>query len=98
MPTCQNCSHIWTWKETVKKSFTLDTGMNCPNCWKKQYVTSRSRKKTAMFSFLAPALLLMNLFFGSSVVILILLIASIPFFFGIYPFFLELSNEEEALW
>lgn len=47
MPICQNCHKQWSWKQTVKKMFTLDTGMICPNCGKKQLLTTQSKKEPA---------------------------------------------------
>ncbi|GAB4074859.1 hypothetical protein GCM10028778_23620 [Barrientosiimonas marina] len=67
--------------QTFKKSFTLDTGMVCPYCGEKQYVTQRSRKKNALYAFIAPVLLLLILF--------------ILIYLGVYPNLVELSNEEE---
>lgn len=98
MPTCQNCHRKWSWKQTIKKSFTLDTGMTCPFCREKQYVSSRTRKITTIFSLAAPAFLLINIFLTLSFVFLFLLISFMLLFLGIYPFFVELSNREEPLW
>ncbi|GAB3803486.1 TIGR04104 family putative zinc finger protein [Virgibacillus kimchii] len=98
MPICQNCHHKWTWKQTFKKSFTLDTGMKCPNCDIKQYMTSRARKRSTSIPFIVPLIMLGNLIFGTTYFALIALIILIPVIFGIYPFIIELSNKEEALW
>jgi len=98
MPICQNCHHKWTWKQTFKRSFTLDTGMKCPSCEEKQYMTSRARKRSTAIPFLVPLIMLGNLIFGSSYFSLIALIIFIPFIFVLYPFIMELSNKEEPLW
>ena len=98
MPTCQNCDNKWSWKQTFKKSFTLGTGMTCPFCGVKQYITPRSRKKSSLVAFIAPILLLSNLFFGPSLLILFVLIGSISLFLGLYPFYIEISNKEEPFW
>ncbi|WP_235793815.1 TIGR04104 family putative zinc finger protein [Virgibacillus salidurans] len=71
MPIFQNCEHKWSWKQTCKRYFTLDTGMTCPYCAEKQYVTSRTRKKSNMLLFIAPCLMLINVFIGPSLVILL---------------------------
>ncbi|KAB8138525.1 hypothetical protein F9U64_04435 [Gracilibacillus oryzae] len=98
MPVCQICHKTWSWKQTIKKSFTLDTGMNCPYCGEKQYVTTKTRKITALITFAVPVIMLVNLFFGASLVFLFLLIGVVFLFFGTYPFYMKLSNEEETIW
>ena len=98
MPTCQNCNQKWSWKQTLKSSLTLATGMICPYCKEKQYVTSRTRKRSSLVGFIAPILMLLNIFFGPSIAIVFILIVFFPLFLGIYPYWIELSNEEEFLW
>lgn len=97
MPTCQHCLHKWTWKQTIKKSFTLGVGMKCPYCHEMQYYSTRFRKKSSMVSFLVPLLLAFNFLFGPSYLILIALLAFLPLYTIIVPFFVELTNEEEPL-
>lgn len=99
MPTCQNCHHKWSWKQTFKRSFTLGGGMTCPYCEEKQYVTSRVRKKSTIIPFIIMALIMLsNLFFGPSYIFLFALVSLMPLFLWIYPFFIELSNKDESLW
>jgi len=97
MPTCQNCYNKWSWKQTFKKSFILIGGMTCPYCGEKQYPTARMRKRSTIIPFIVPLILLGNLFFGPSYIILFSLLGLIPLVFITYPFFVELSNEEEPL-
>ncbi len=98
MPTCQHCRHQWSWKQSFKKSFTLGTGMTCPYCGEKQYLAARTRKRNTIFPLIIVTLIMLgNLFFGPSSVFLFALLGFIPLFFGIYPFLIELSNEEEPL-
>ena len=98
MPTCQNCHNKWTWKQTFKKSFTLSVGMTCPYCDKKQYLTARMRKRSTIIPFIIISIIMLgNLLFGPSYTALFSLIILIPLFLLINPFFVELSNEEEAL-
>jgi CXXC-20-CXXC protein len=54
MPTCQNCDQKWGWKQTLKKSFTLDTGMICPYCEKKQYTTKKVDKYIPNINMIKP--------------------------------------------
>ncbi|MFA1822515.1 TIGR04104 family putative zinc finger protein [Virgibacillus oceani] len=98
MPICQNCHHKWNWKQTFKRSFTLDNGMTCPYCEEKQFLTSRARKRSTAIPFLVPLIMLGNLIFGTTYFSLIALIILIPFIFGIYPIIIELSNKEEPVW
>ena len=99
MPTCQNCHTAWSWKQTFKKSFTLNTAMICPYCGENQYVTSRTRKTSSMITSITLAvIMLLNVFWGPSLIFVMALVASIPIYLGSYPFLVELSNQEEPLW
>ncbi|MEH7236835.1 TIGR04104 family putative zinc finger protein [Bacillus sp. JJ1562] len=88
---------MWSWKQTIKKSLTYKNAMSCPYCGENQYISSRTRKRTAVIGFIAPALILVNLFLDSPLVILYTMMGLIPLFIVIYPFYLELSNKEEPL-
>src|SRR5690625_2784729 len=95
MPTCQNCNNQWSWKQAWKKTFTLDTLMICPYCGEKQYVTSKTMNRTALYTLIIITLItVISLFFGLSLVSLLLWISSIPLFSVLYPFWLELSNKK----
>lgn len=97
MPTCQNCKKEWSWKQTFKKMFTLDTAMECPHCGKKQYYSKRARKKSVVLILSIPFIILFNLLdispylFGGIYIIYSLSIMVV------FPFLIELSNEEEPL-
>lgn len=93
MPSCQNCGRKWSWKQTFKKSFTLDTGMICPYCEKKQSIAKGTRIKTALFTFIAITLVTVgSLLYGPSIVFVYIMIGLIPFFLVLYPFWVELRN------
>lgn len=99
MPICQNCHKQWSWKQTVKKMFTLDTGMICPYCGKKQLLTTQSKKRAGLTNFLTPLAMLFGVLFNLSVItIFILIIASGVIVIAAYPFLVELTEEEEPLW
>lgn len=98
MPTCQSCQNQWSWKQTVKRSFIVDAGMDCPYCNEKQYYSSRFKKISTIVPFSIIALLMTaNLIFGPSYIVLIALIALIPLLISIYPLFVEFSNEEDPM-
>ena len=98
MPICKNCHEKWSWKQTLKKSFTLGGGMKCPHCNEMQYYSSRFRKRSTIIPFAIVALIMFsNLIFGPSYILVLSLIVLIPLCLGIYPFFVELSNEEEPI-
>ncbi|WP_074436688.1 MULTISPECIES: TIGR04104 family putative zinc finger protein [Virgibacillus] len=98
LATCQNCKSKWTWKQVFKKSFTLDTGMYCSYCGRKQYVTSHSRKRSMLITMaVLTFVFIMNILFGPSTFYLILLLLSIPLIMLLYPYWIELSNKEEHL-
>lgn len=97
MPTCQNCHKKWSWMQTFKRSFILIGGMMCPYCGEKQYLTSRIRKRSTIIPFIIAALIMLgNLFFGPSYVSVFAILALLPLFFLINPFFVQLSSEEES--
>ena len=100
MPRCQNCNHQWTWKSTVRKSFTLGVGMECPNCGTRQYLTKKARKKTGILNiFPAPILILSAMFFDLEIMtILPLAVGVFSAFLAVYPYLVELSNENEPMW
>ena len=96
MPACQNCHSQWSWKETFKRSFVLIGGMTCPYCGEKQYLTARMRKRsTLIMPIVILFILLGNLFFGPSYIALFAILGVIPLSIILYPFFVELSNEED---
>ncbi|WP_188456024.1 TIGR04104 family putative zinc finger protein [Virgibacillus oceani] len=98
MPTCQNCNQRWRWKQTVKKSFTLDTGMKCPHCGEKQYPTSKSRKRSGLCTFILPLTLLLPIVFDISALAgLGILLGCGILLIGIYPLMIELSDQDESL-
>ncbi|TRM10781.1 hypothetical protein FH966_03085 [Lentibacillus cibarius] len=96
MPTCQNCHNKWSWKQTMKKMFTLDTGMNCPYCGERQYQTRKSRKNAGLLNFFILLPLLLNIFFDIPAAILL---SSFPVLFflvmSLNPVLMHLSSKEE---
>lgn len=99
MPTCQACGEQWTWKQTFKKMFTLDTSMICPYCDRKQYFSAQSRRKMSMLGFIPPLLLLIPLLFDiNPFVMIMILIGTTMIYLGILPRLIDLSNHEEPHW
>ncbi|XGA33041.1 hypothetical protein Vir3643_12975 [Virgibacillus sp. CBA3643] len=74
----------------MKKSFTLDPAMECPNCDKKQYVTPKSRMRSSLLNCIILLPLLINIFFDIPGIILLSLF---PILFcvvmSVYPFFIS---------
>ncbi|WP_368652468.1 TIGR04104 family putative zinc finger protein [Ornithinibacillus sp. 4-3] len=98
MPTCQYCGQKWSWKQTFKQTFRLDNRMTCSCCGKKQYLTKRARLKSTFIPFsMVTLVMISNLVFGPSYIAFFILLCLLPLFLGIYPFFVELSKEEEPL-
>jgi len=99
MPTCQSCHHEWSWSETFRKSFTLDTALTCPHCGNKQYITKKSRKRTSLLVFSIPLIMLLRLIFSMTPLISIILFVGVGLIVFIsFPYLTELSNQEEPLW
>lgn len=99
MPICQNCHQQWGWKQTVRKMFILDTGMICPHCGKKQFLTTESKKRAGLLNFLTPLVMLFGVLFDLPLsIILIMIFTSGLAIFAAYPFLVEFTDEEQALW
>lgn len=97
MPNCQKCGKRWSWSQTLKVNFIFD-GMECPNCGKKQYVTSKSKKGLKRLSYLPVILILFLLFdFSLKITIGIIIIASI-LMIGFYPFLIKLNSDDERVY
>src|SRR5699024_1595611 len=98
MPTCENCNNKWSWKQTIKKTFTLDPAMTCPYCGEKQYETQKSRMKNSALNFVIPLPLLLNIFIDIPGFFLLSLL---PVLFivvmSLYPFFVKISSKEEYI-
>ncbi|MCG1028450.1 hypothetical protein J5S49_09100 [Virgibacillus halodenitrificans] len=43
MPTCENCKYKWTYVQTIRVQFRFRGGIRCPNCHKRQYLTTKSQ-------------------------------------------------------
>lgn len=100
MPTCQSCNNHWSWKQTIKKMFTLDTGMNCPSCGNKQFLTSKSKKRSNVLIFLPPFIMLLAILFDIPAPVTLVLLA-MAFFVAtaIYPFLIKLTSvKEPSVW
>jgi len=98
MPTCENCNNKWSWKQTFKKSFTLDNKMTCPYCGEKQYQTKKSNIKIGFLTPIVLLPLLIQIFFDVPVAILFSLF---PVLFIVvmllFPFLVELSSREDYI-
>lgn len=98
IPTCENCHNKWSWKQTIKKTFTLDPAMTCPYCGKKQYQTQKSKTKSSFFNAIILLPLLINAIFDLPG---ILLLSLFPVLFVLImsfsPFFVEISSREEYI-
>lgn len=99
MPTCENCNNKWSWKQTVKKTSTLNPAKICPYCEEKQYQTQKSRVKGAFFTGIVVFLMLFipntfDISLAGTIGLLPILIAIILL---IYPYLVKLSSTEESI-
>lgn len=98
MPTCQNCSKQWNWKQTIKKIIKLNPSMICPYCAVLQYRTQKSKTKTAILTPIILLPLLLNIFFDLSFAFLF---SSSLFLFIVVillsPFLVELTSKEKFI-
>ncbi|TFD92932.1 TIGR04104 family putative zinc finger protein [Jeotgalibacillus sp. R-1-5s-1] len=100
MPTCPNCQHSFTWSETVRRSFKLNSGVKCPSCEQMNYPTKKSRTRSALVSFIPlPIILLSNLFYPLNWTgYAVFLIATFIIVLSLLPFTIRLTDKEEFLW
>lgn len=94
MPTCTHCASTWTWRETMKASFTTNDYLTCPHCQTRQYQTTRSKKLSNLLTFIIIAApFLVTIFTDSSALIgLCLLLLDSVIFFACYPWLLKLAQ------
>jgi|SRR5690625_1970986 len=98
MPSCSNCNEKWSWKQTVKKTMTLNPEMSCPHCGAKQYQSKSTKTKAPFWGLIVLLPLLIQTFFNVPVVILLSLIPVLAVIvFILYPFLIELSSKEDFL-
>ncbi|GAB4074747.1 hypothetical protein GCM10028778_22500 [Barrientosiimonas marina] len=96
MPTCENCHNTWSWKQTMKKMFTLDPGMNCPYCGERQYQTRKSKNKAGFLNAFVFLPIFLNIFFDIPAAILIsLFLVLTSLVISLHPVVMHLSNKEE---
>ncbi|WP_058307179.1 TIGR04104 family putative zinc finger protein [Gracilibacillus massiliensis] len=98
MPRCEHCQQQWTFKQSIKKSFTLVAGMSCPYCETDQYLTKKARRKTSMLNFLpAPSLLLPSIFGLQIYASILFFLVALTIMLVLYPNLMELTSNEETL-
>ncbi|SER76427.1 cxxc_20_cxxc protein [Gracilibacillus ureilyticus] len=96
MPICQQCNHQWTWRETVKRFFSLTSEAICPNCHNRQYVTSRSRKKLGLLNFFPPVAIFVPLIIGAKIYVsLSVLVSELILMVSFLPYLIELENVKQ---
>ncbi|TFD92933.1 TIGR04104 family putative zinc finger protein [Jeotgalibacillus sp. R-1-5s-1] len=100
MPRCQNCHQKWSHLATLKRSLNFSSGVTCPHCGEKQFVTKQSRKRSASLSGLISFIIIAAaLFFNFSLSELlifsgVILVLSML----ILPYGIELTNKDEPYW
>src|SRR5690625_6620454 len=96
MPECKNCGKKWKWSDAIKRIFSLGTAIMCPYCEEKQYLTNQSRRKMGIMHMLLPMLILLPVFIDISFLVGFGVFAAAAIVvFSIYPFIMELTDEEE---
>ncbi|MYL63449.1 hypothetical protein GLW07_08795 [Bacillus hwajinpoensis] len=98
MPTCDNCHNHWNWKQTVKKTTTLNPVMTCPYCRENQYQTKKSKTRIGFLSTIVLLPLLLQIFVevpGSFLLSLYPILGIIVIL--LYPFLIKISSSEEHI-
>lgn len=97
MPTCQKCQQKWAWKQTIKKTFTLDQKVSCPHCDETQYFSHQSKVKSASLNALVLLPLVINLFFDLPGILILCLFPMIFLvIMSLHPFMVKLDNSRES--
>ena len=98
MPTCESCNNEWSWKQTIKKTTTLNSVITCPHCGEKQFQTQKSKMKVSFLTAIVLLPLLIQIFFDIPGAILL---SFFPVLFVVvvllYPFLIKLSSEEKYM-
>ncbi len=98
MPKCASCQQQWTWKETLKKTASLNPTLICSYCNEKQYQTQKSKTIGSVFVFIILLPLLLQAFFEMLGIILFgLYFILLGLTILSYPFIVELSSEEKYI-
>ncbi|GAK09188.1 hypothetical protein JCM19038_3012 [Geomicrobium sp. JCM 19038] len=78
-----------------QKSFSI-YGMSCPYCDQVQYLSKNAKRKTSFLAFLPLLVPLLNLLTNLGFLATIMIFLSVSLLFmSLYPFLMELSNEDQ---
>lgn len=98
MPTCEKCNNQWSWKQTIKKTTTLNPAMICPYCGEKQFQTQKSKGKVAIVTPIVLLPLIIQMFFDLPEAIILSLFPTLFILVIIlYPFLVKLSSQEKYI-
>ncbi|WP_281657816.1 TIGR04104 family putative zinc finger protein [Halobacillus sp. Cin3] len=99
MPVCRKCGHEWPWKDTQRLSIRTHRGAVCQFCGEKQFQSRKSMRKVSLFHLLPLLVLPFVIVMDVSIVSgLALLFTAEAVFLTAFPWMVELTNKEEALW
>ncbi|WP_367281336.1 TIGR04104 family putative zinc finger protein [Planococcus shenhongbingii] len=99
VPKCTNCKSQWSWKQTIRKTFTLKSKLDCPVCGKSQYISGKSRKKLGALNLVILLPLFFNVYMSTNPLLVITAIFTLFFITLVFiPFLTKLSDKEEPLW
>ncbi|RYG71989.1 hypothetical protein EU245_12270 [Lentibacillus lipolyticus] len=99
MPVCQHCGTNWTWKQTMKRIMKFGLRMKCPHCCEWQYESTASKRRSGFLGMLPLPLIFILPIFDVSLMMTVFIAAILSVgIMTVYPFFMQLSNEEEPLW
>lgn len=98
MPTCEKCNNQWSWKQTIKKTTTLNPAMTCPYCGEKQFQTQKSKGKVAIVTPIVLLPLIIQMLFDLPEAIILSLFPTLFILVIIlYPFLVKLSSQEKYI-
>ncbi|ARJ37725.1 hypothetical protein SporoP8_01795 [Sporosarcina ureae] len=93
-----NCNNQWSWKQTIKKTATLNPAITCPYCEEKQYQTQKSKGEIGMLTPIVLLQLIIQMFFEVPEAIILSLFPSLFILVIIlYPFLVKLSSQEKYI-
>ncbi|WP_167261533.1 TIGR04104 family putative zinc finger protein [Alkalibacillus almallahensis] len=98
MPTCQRCFETWTFKDTMKRAFVLDTRLTCPYCDGTQFISKETHRRFGVAGSFVPIPMLLPLLFNISFWwVFVIWALLIPSYFIAYCSLMTFSNEEQNI-
>lgn len=96
---CKKCNHQFKYLESINTGLIPKIGVKCPKCKTQLYYTAKSRKQSMYLIFIMPIIAFLLIMFNVDVTVSIGIAGIIGLMtIFLFPFTMELTDEEEPLW